>query len=133
MIPNKLFVYGILKRGFQLDLTKYGCKFLGEALLNGAVLHKIGEGVGLRFSPDPLQVAYGEVFEVDDEGLWAWLDEIENNGNVYKRSITTTCVEDGRDGLKEVEAWVYEHIVYANYRELPVFEDGVFPQGGVTA
>lgn len=123
---NKLFVYGILKRGFQLDLTKYGCKFLGEALLTGAVLHKIGDGTGLRFSEDPLEVAFGEVFEIDDVGLWAWLDEIEANGHNYNRVLTTSCIEDSRDGLKEIECWVYEHIACGDYKDIPTFEDGVF-------
>src|SRR5260370_42631174 len=108
--PNKLFVYGILKRGFQLDLTKRGCKFIGEAQIQGANLYGIGHkwdgenwsGVGLRFLglpvEDPIRVVHGEIFEIPDgplefpnEGdrqwyeerhrnLWDWLDGIDQNG-----------------------------------------------------
>lgn len=105
MDNNKLMVYGILKRGFALDLTKHGCKFLGECQLVGANLYgrefrdATGSwtGVGLRFDDDPEGVAYGELFEIPDrvehpEGkrgwsVWDWLDSIEQNGYCYTRKI----------------------------------------------
>jgi len=124
MQPNTLFVYGILKRGFQLDLTERGAKFIGEAQLPGAILYRIGHGgVGLRLVEDPNRVAYGEVFEIpgpgklahhDIRGLWPWLDEIEANGLAYKRKVVKVLLEKMPDNdmdlpYETVDAWVYEH------------------------
>jgi gamma-glutamylcyclotransferase (GGCT)/AIG2-like uncharacterized protein YtfP len=62
---NKLFIYGILKRGYELDLAQMGGKFIGEARIEGATLYGIGRlvgvqpdlpqyrGVGLRLEKDP--------------------------------------------------------------------------------
>lgn len=131
---NKLFVYGILKRGYELDLRQYGATFLGEAHINGATLFGIGapyknrkwSGVGLKLDPPntehlpmwglgPHRVAHGELWEVPDP-LWAWLDGIEQNGFCYTRKITDVSlneypVEAPYDGesYKTVKAWVYEY------------------------
>lgn len=71
MKPNKLFVYGILKSGYELDLLNYGAKFIGEAHIPGAALYGIGrhwnreghpndgreyDGVGLKLDVGPLEV-----------------------------------------------------------------------------
>lgn len=147
----KLFVYGILKRNYELDLRKFGCTFLGEAELPGATLYGIGgqnhdrlslddfgkdsprqwSGVGLRFTPkDPDGVAHGEVFEIPDS-LWDWLDTIENNGFTYTRKVVQVQVKVGerfRDGApvyEPVEAWVYEHTFPGMEYKNPI-EGGVF-------
>lgn len=124
---NHLFVYGILKRGFHLDLERpeYGGKFVGEAFIPGSRLYALGAGVGLRFSGDPLEVAHGEIFEINP-GLWHYLDGIEANGRTYTRKIVT-CILEG-DKLKEIEAWVYEHTYFSEdgYKRLPVIEGGVY-------
>jgi gamma-glutamylcyclotransferase (GGCT)/AIG2-like uncharacterized protein YtfP len=120
MQPSTLFVYGILKRNFQLDLEQRGAKFLGEAQLPGAILYRIGHGgVGLRLVEDPLKVAYGEVFEIPDgwiehnKTMWNWLDSIENNGLAYTRKVVQVCVtlpeEDGMVGMEMKNVWTYEH------------------------
>ena len=112
MNPNVLFVYGILKRGFQLDLEQRGAKFLGEAQLPGAILYRIGHGgVGLRLVEDLNKVAYGEVFEIphcrpDRYAEWGWLDEIENNGLVYTRKVVPVHFPKSNADLL---TWVYEH------------------------
>lgn len=60
MENNKLFVYGILKRGLALDLEQEDCKFLGEASIQGATLYRIGDGVGLRFDAEVPPGPYAE-------------------------------------------------------------------------
>jgi gamma-glutamylcyclotransferase (GGCT)/AIG2-like uncharacterized protein YtfP len=140
-VNNKLFVYGILKRGYELDLREHGAKFIGEAHIEGAALYGIGpiyegnkhefryHGVGLRLDympekdTDPMGVAYGELFEVPHK-LWPWLDGIEQNGFVYTRKIMPVHMDYVRHTLiaekeaeamllKPIQAWVYEH----NYKD----------------
>jgi gamma-glutamylcyclotransferase (GGCT)/AIG2-like uncharacterized protein YtfP len=146
---NKLMVYGILKRGFALDLTKRGCKFLGEAQLPGANLYGMGykdatrtwTGVGLRLVEDPNRVAYGELFEMPESPevehgsrLWHWLDSIEQNGHCYTRKIVAVklpivCCNECDEVVKhETEhAWVYEHTFPGcKYDEHNLIENGRF-------
>lgn len=127
---DKLFVYGILKRGYQLDLTEENAKFLGEAQLHSANLYRFGNGVGLRFVEDPNRVAQGEVFEIRPS-MWPWLDQIEANGFAYTRKIVwvycpNACAEKDLvhdDGY--VEAWVYEH-TYPGSEYKRLIENGVY-------
>lgn len=104
--PNKLFVYGLLKRGFELDLRYYeNTKFISPAQLDGATLYSIGFGVGLRFTPEiPESFALGDVFEIP-EAAWPWLDGIEQNGFAYTRKVVQVKRESG----EILDAWVYEH------------------------
>lgn len=126
MENNKLFVYGILKRGYELDLRQKWAKFLGEAFIEGATLYGIGpvsrsvlktsewdtsrefNGVGLRLN-ETGNIAHGELWEVPSH-LWEWLDQIEQNGHVYTRKIVETqTIDKTGDGITPVDAWVYEH------------------------
>jgi len=104
-ITNKLFVYGILKRGFQLDLEKKGCKFLGEAVLPGANLYHLGSGVGMKVADDG--GAYGEVFEIPPN-LWPWLDSIEGHPHNYRRVIVEPILCNLGEGGMNVKTWAYE-------------------------
>lgn len=112
MQPKLLFVYGILKRNFSLDLTKKGASFMGPDALPGAQLFQMGGGVGLRldesFRDCPL--AQGEVFEIPDS-LWRWLDSIEQNGFCYTRRVVET---------KFGPAWVYEHTFPGTQYRMPI-------------
>jgi gamma-glutamylcyclotransferase (GGCT)/AIG2-like uncharacterized protein YtfP len=132
MENNKLFCYGILQRGHELDLTQasLGGKFLGEALIQGANLYRIGSGVGLRLVEDPHKVAHGELFEIPDT-LWPWLDDIEQNGFCYTRKIVEVHMDNAR-GLEAeelllypVKAWVYVHS-YPNFEYKNLIEGGRF-------
>lgn len=116
MENNKLFCYGILKRGYALDLNNHGAKFLGEAHIEGATLYSIGgRGVGLRLTGDD-SIAHGELWEIPKE-LWKWLDHIEGNGFNYERKIVPVQLQDipgdmgiNGDGVETVHAYVYEHM-----------------------
>ena len=147
MEPNKLFVYGILKCGYELDLRQSFCKFLGKAQLPGADLYGIGpkwvanefngpkgseyfHGVGLKFTDDLKRIVYGELFEIP-EGLWPWLDSIEQNGRVYTRKIVQPCLSvvlpDDPDAMaiEMLNAWVYEY-TFPGLKEENIIEGGVF-------
>lgn len=122
MKPNKLAVYGILKRGFELDLRYFGGTFIGAGTVKGATLYHIGSGVGLRFD-DPSKVAHVEVFDIGKERLpgsenlyryykasevWRWLDSIENNGRTYTRKVVPVTLSDG----SVIDCWIYEHTMW---------------------
>jgi len=81
-----LFVYGILKRGFSLDLRNYDAQFIDKAEFPGAKIYRIGSGVGLSLSKDITDIVYGEVFRIP-HSLWGWLDDIEGHPYNYKREI----------------------------------------------
>ena len=127
MKNNKLFAYGILKRGYELDLAKYGAKFISEAHISNAALYGIGHrwsheshpnegreyhGVGLKLDVGPDRVAHGELWEIPDR-LWDWLDSIEQNGRVYTRKVEVVNVplppDELQVGIAMTSAWVYEH------------------------
>lgn len=140
---NKLFVYGLLKRGYDLDLENYGGKFIGEAHIKGATLYGIGRrnggrefgrweevkhefcGVGLRLSREgEFTVAHGELWGVPST-LWNWLDGIEQNGFMYTRKIVEVSVKDEEGHLDGVHAWVYEH-TYPDFKYEHPLLNGVF-------
>lgn len=107
--PNLLFVYGILKRDYPLDLRHHGCIFESEGSITEATLYRIGSGVGLRFTPGvPEKAAFGEVFRVPTERIWNWLDYIESNGFTYTRRVVNVMATRPKINTP-VEAWVYEH------------------------
>jgi gamma-glutamylcyclotransferase (GGCT)/AIG2-like uncharacterized protein YtfP len=111
MEPNILFCYGILKRGFSLDLTRSNCKFIGEARIPGTQLYAIGGGVGLRFCNAMEVSAKGEVFAIPDK-LWPWLDDIEQNGFCYTRKVENVYLDTHEEVIESwdvKEAWVYAH------------------------
>lgn len=148
MENNKLFCYGILKRGYELDLNNYGAKYLGEAVIPGAVLYGIGRryehethpndgrefsGVGLKLDVDPsgVEAAHGELWEVPAD-LWTFLDQIESNGRVYTRKevkvLLTLREENGKGPMLPYgieTAWVYVHN-YAGFAEKDKIKGGVF-------
>lgn len=133
MEPQYLSAYGILKRGFTLDLTKVPeATFVGTGEIAGANLYRIGSGVGLRFVEDPNRVVKVEVFEIKP-GLWQWLDDIESNGLVYIRKQVTVKVTSAYDDLFiNMTAWVYEHIYYPEswYNETRLIKDGIYKNEG---
>jgi gamma-glutamylcyclotransferase (GGCT)/AIG2-like uncharacterized protein YtfP len=99
-MTDKFFAYGILKRGFELDLSQYGGKFVSTASVRGTLYH-ISSGVGLRLGGD--KIAHGELWEIP-RTLWGWLDKIEGvEYNVYARRLVQLI-----DG--ESSAYLYEHM-----------------------
>lgn len=86
MDNNKIFVYGILKRGHAASLSEMGGRFICEATLKNAQLYWLANriGVGLKFELGK-GPARGEVWEIPN-ALWPILDGMEGVAwNVYKR------------------------------------------------
>jgi gamma-glutamylcyclotransferase (GGCT)/AIG2-like uncharacterized protein YtfP len=123
-ICNKLFCYGILKRGFAADLeTEWdGNTFVSEALLPNAQLYAIGGGVGLRFTYNKDDIAKGEVFEIDPKN-WPELDYLESNGFAYTRKVVEVY---DKEADKSFEAWVYEHTFPGMEYDEPL-EGNIYP------
>ncbi len=100
MESNRLFCYGILKRGFELDLRRYGAEFIDSSKMYYAKIYQIGSGVGLTMSDEGTDVVHGELFRIPDD-LWGWLDRIEGHPYNYKREV--------KDVSDACQAWVYVH------------------------
>src|SRR6266550_8441663 len=105
MKPNLLFCYGILKRGFELDLRRYDAKYIDTATVDHAKIYQIGSGVGLTLSENEADVVHGEVFKIPED-LWGWLDRIEGHPFNYKREVRRAYYS-GVFGAED--AWVYIH------------------------
>ncbi len=105
-VSDYLFCYGILKRGFELDLRRYDAKFIDSAIIDYAKIYQIGSGVGLTLSQDGDDVVYGELFKIPYD-LWTWLDRIEGHPYNYKREIKSIYYKSVV-GYNE-KAWVYIH------------------------
>jgi gamma-glutamylcyclotransferase (GGCT)/AIG2-like uncharacterized protein YtfP len=105
---NKLAVYGILRKGYALDLEHAGCKFEYEAKMPYIDLYRIQEGVGARVSLERDHQAQIEVFTIPNEHTWSWLDEIETNGVVYTRTEKQVITPDG----KVDSVWIYLHTMF---------------------
>ncbi len=110
-----VFVYGTLKKGFNLHHYLEDAKFLGDGFIEGYEMYKIswypavvkGEGK-----------VFGEVYDVDEETLKI-LDVVEDEGVLYKRIKEKIKTEDG-----DLEGFVYIYISDLNGCEK--IEEGVF-------
>lgn len=106
---DRLFVYGILRRGYAADLSQMGAEFVSEATLKNSQLYWLGNraGVGLRFEPTKIP-AQGEIWQIPDD-LWEYLDLIEGVRNgVYKRLKAFPVLNNGT----ALETYVYLHTFY---------------------
>lgn len=108
-----------MKRGFELDLAKYGAKFMGPARVAGTQLYHIGGGVGLRKEGDG--AAIGELWIIPNS-LWPWLDDIEQNGFCYTREEVRVNLDIKPQDIIDAheKAWVYVHTYPGMEYELPV-------------
>lgn len=115
-------------------MPRFNCKFIGEATIEGAVLHGMGHGsykehksgyggVGLKLSPDKTKIAHGEVFEIPEK-QWEWLDSIESNGFTYTREVVSVYLKAPKGLHKTLHAWVYVY-THERFRPNPI-EGGVF-------
>jgi gamma-glutamylcyclotransferase (GGCT)/AIG2-like uncharacterized protein YtfP len=116
---SKIFVYGILRKGFSLDLSNYGGMYVKDAEIKNAQLYWIGNrmGVGLRFefSKKPAQ---GEVWMIPNS-LWSWLDEIEG----VKRQVYTRRTAYTTDRTKvQLYEHTYPQMLYGDPIETNRFE-----------
>ena len=108
MLKYQVFVYGTLKRGFNLAWALDGQKFIGRAVTKSLYrMFNCGSYPALVSDDDGLEII-GELWEVDLHGL-TLLDEVEG--------VSTGLYERGRIELKEpsgcadAEAYYYRQSV----------------------
>ncbi|MGM4893841.1 gamma-glutamylcyclotransferase family protein [Tardiphaga sp. 839_C3_N1_4] len=111
-MPDRVFVYGTLMRGFDHPMSKLlsaGADFLGEASCRGR-LYMIAHYPGLLHSDDPADIVFGELFRLrKPDELMAALDDYESVGPdhpqpaLYLRERIAVTLADGSVS----EAWTY--------------------------
>jgi gamma-glutamylcyclotransferase (GGCT)/AIG2-like uncharacterized protein YtfP len=112
MIPDRLFVYGTLMRGFDhpmAQLLSRSADFIGEAQCRGR-LHLVKHYPGLVLSDDPTEVVFGELYRLRQPNeLLREFDMYEACGEgfaeptEYIRRMLPVTRDDGTVG----EAWTY--------------------------
>jgi gamma-glutamylcyclotransferase (GGCT)/AIG2-like uncharacterized protein YtfP len=112
MIPDRLFVYGTLMRGFDHPMARLlaaNADFLGEAHCRGR-LYLIRHYPGLVRSDDPADIVHGELFALrDPDALLREFDMYEACGEgfaeptEYVRRLFPVTMPDGA----QREAWTY--------------------------
>jgi gamma-glutamylcyclotransferase (GGCT)/AIG2-like uncharacterized protein YtfP len=111
MIPDRLFVYGTLMRGFDhpmAQLLSRSADFLGPARCQGR-LYLIKHYPGLVLSDDPNDVVFGELYRLRrPKELLREFDMYEACGEgfaqptEYIRQMLSVMLDD-----KAAEAWTY--------------------------
>jgi gamma-glutamylcyclotransferase (GGCT)/AIG2-like uncharacterized protein YtfP len=111
-MPDRVFVYGTLMRGFDHPMSKLlasGADFLGEASCRGR-LYMVAHYPGLLHSDDPGDIVFGELFRLrKPDELMAALDNYESVGpgyeppTLYLRERIAVTLTDGSTS----EAWTY--------------------------
>lgn len=106
-VPDLVFVYGTLMRGFPLHhLIDGRCEFVGDGTARGRLLD-LGEYPGAV--PDERGTVHGEVYRFSSLALLSALDRAEDYDptadarSLYLRRPTTVRLGDGR----ELTAWMY--------------------------
>jgi gamma-glutamylcyclotransferase (GGCT)/AIG2-like uncharacterized protein YtfP len=111
MQPDKVFVYGTLRRGYALHehLDEGTSRFLGRGRIRGE-LYDLGEYPGAIPGEAPGQEITGELYQLDDpERQLPDLDELEEfdpakpEQSLFIRRLTDVELDNGT----RVRAWVY--------------------------
>ena len=104
----RVFVYGTLKRGFNLAWALDGQKFIGRAVTKPLYrMYNCGSYPALVISDDGFEII-GELWEVDLHGL-TLLDEVEGiSTGLYERGLVELKEPVG---FEDVEAYFYCHAV----------------------
>lgn len=101
-MPVPVFVYGTLMRDRSNHGLLRGRRFLGRAVACGVGLYAVTP----RFPGavrEPGSIVRGEVYAVDPSILRD-LDELEDNGRLYRRELLPVVLEETGETLT---AWVY--------------------------
>ena len=107
---NKIFVYGTLKRGYNMERIAKAPVFLAEATLFYYKIFSLGGYPGITKVHDSNSFVSGEVWEVSDDDLRR-LDYYEGSG--YARKTVKVLMDD----KAEVECFTYVY-KYAGVTEV---------------
>jgi gamma-glutamylcyclotransferase (GGCT)/AIG2-like uncharacterized protein YtfP len=111
MRPDKLFVYGTLRRGHPLHehLDESSSQFLGHGRIKGR-LYDLGDYPGAMPADSPGQEVAGEIYVLSDpESQLRKLDELEEfdpsnlEDSLFVRRLIEVELDDGR----KAQAWAY--------------------------
>lgn len=97
---NEVFVYGTLKRGYNMLHLVPDAKFCDEAIIMGYHIYDLGSYPGVKKTGDRNDWVYGELWMVSDEGL-ARLDQYEGSG--YDKVEDEVIIYD--DEFKFSDIW----------------------------
>lgn len=102
---KRIFTYGTLMRGFGLNELLETSRFISEDSLKGA-LYDLSLGTPYSMFPgitDGDDWIPGEIYEIDDEGVFNRINQIET-GSGYSLQLGTTM------GGRQVHYWRYEKL-----------------------
>ena len=123
---DKVFVYGTLKRGESNHALLSNEKFLGGKTLRGFEMYSLGGFPGVKESILPLFTIKGEVFEIKNKRVGAWLDWLEGFNPGFKPTFySRRIIEIKRNDFMYI--YIYEGKVSLNDR----IKSGVW-KGGIT-
>ncbi|MEA2893784.1 MAG: hypothetical protein QOI05_4577 [Bradyrhizobium sp.] len=117
MIPDRLFAYGTLMRGFDHPMAKLlsrSAEFIGPARCQGR-LYLVKHYPGLVLSDDPSDVVFGELFRLrTPQSSLATFDDYEGCGPdaaspQYLRQLLPVTLDDGT--VSEALTYVYNRPV----------------------
>ena len=100
-----LFVYGTLRRGAKTgwsEVLEESSRFIGMGTVSGE-LFLVRDYPGMIASAMDRRVT-GDVFRIDDAGLWSKLDEYE--GDEFERRMVLVHMTDG----SKLEACAYFYV-----------------------
>ncbi len=124
MVPQKLFVYGTLKRGGELhpELASHRVRFIGSARIQGRLFQVEGESYPGAVPTDSSQYIRGELYELQEpiETLKK-IDEVEGcDEGLFERKLVDVWA-----GSRKTKAWAY---FYAKpLKKSPPITSGHFP------
>jgi gamma-glutamylcyclotransferase (GGCT)/AIG2-like uncharacterized protein YtfP len=94
-MSDYVFVYGTLKRGEANHRLLAGAEYVCDARASNCVLVDLGGCPGMLIGSSDLEcAATGEVFKFDDVNVLRTLDQLEQEGSMYKRIMIPLYIED---------------------------------------
>lgn len=110
----KIFVYGSLMKDRWNHGFMNGAEYLGDGILEGYGLYHLITYPAIKKMPD--ESVKGEVYEIN-EAMLSSLDELEDEGNEYKRTLVKVIVKD-----KGIEAQTYVYMLNVESSRLISFD-----------
>ena len=101
------FVYGSLKKGYWNNRFLKKSTYCGKANLKGYSLYNVSVFPGMVKSKNDDEIVHGEVYKIDNKTLQI-LDELENEGEMYKRVELPVQLKNGEAVNAQSYLWLLE-------------------------
>lgn len=102
----KLFVYGTLKRGYNMERIAPNARYIDSAVLYGYRIYNLGSYPAIYPGEEDEDFVYGEVWEVPEEEVTN-LDRYEGGAYVRVRVDVVIATPNDSDPLEIVTANTY--------------------------